>query len=321
LAEPATAKNGDTLEIRVSAGEKGLSVTVDASPLDSMKREPIALMEEAGEIYTGTLTISLANAAANGGKTLKVKARDRAGKVGTTTIQIVLDNPAVTRDAAPPEENFDGTDVDSKWDGYTQDGGGVHQIEGRLVAFTGDKYPQSQGMIRSRWKFVGDFDVQVDFEIGEGWSQPEAGVLYGATLGAIIEDRFYTLSRMSMSPAEGSAEDVFMTPQRPISALSRQSPAEGGAKDVFMTYMNWGEVIGINRQIPTQATSGKLRLIRAGTSLATFYDVGAGWEEGGIMTVPASPARVYLGNLSFHAYHAFTSYFDNFIINSGLTQR
>jgi hypothetical protein len=59
--------------------------------------------------------------------------------------------------------------------------------------------------------------------------------------------------------------------------------------------------------------------VRTGTNLVLLYDSGAGWRELDNVAVPAGPAQVYVGNGSVNAAQAFTAYFDNFQINSGLT--
>jgi hypothetical protein len=43
-----------------------------------------------------------------------------------------------------------------------------------------------------------------------------------------------------------------------------------------------------------------------------------GWNELWTTTVPSKFAKVYIGNASIFSSQAFITYFDNFVINSGV---
>jgi hypothetical protein len=75
----------------------------------------------------------------------------------------------------------------------------------------------------------------------------------------------------------------------------------------------------LTRNWLSTVVTGKYRLVRTGTNLGLLYDSDAGWQELESVTVPNDPANVYMGNGSVNAAQAFTKYFDNFKINSGLT--
>jgi hypothetical protein len=85
----------------------------------------------------------------------------------------------------------------------------------------------------------------------------------------------------------------------------------------------FNDLAGLSRplakSIDTDALAGRYRLTKAGTTLTVFYDIGKGWEELQSTTVPASPAQVIIGIDNVNVPQAFTTYFDNFYINSGLT--
>jgi hypothetical protein len=83
--------------------------------------------------------------------------------------------------------------------------------------------------------------------------------------------------------------------------------------------MAWSTTSTLTKALDTDALAGKYRLTRTGTTLTVFFDVGEGWQELDSTTVPASPAQVVMGNGSVNASQAFTTYFDNFQINSGVT--
>jgi len=280
--EPIVVKNGDELEISVDAGEVGLTVTAYVSELDSTKTDPIILNQEQEGIYKGRVTISLGNSATNGIKTITINATDNWGNVGTSTIEIELKNQALVLDSQLPNDNFDDTVLDvSKWISENSSGGVVKQNE-RLIVSKNSDPEYSFARILSTWEFVGDFDFQVDFQIGEGWSHDNVA---GAHLGVHIEGHGYQIVQ--------SNDDE-------LSAWSSSG---------LFTY----------KAIPPNVLSGKFRLVRDGTTLAILYDIGSGWQELTSETVPSSPAQVYLGIGSINESQAFTCYFDNFHINSGVT--
>jgi hypothetical protein len=159
--------------------------------------------------------------------------------------------------------------------------------DGRLIISVASSPANSTAMINSNWTLNRDFDVQVDFEIGAGWSMPAKEHLDGATLGVAINGQTYHITRLRSTN-----------------------------QDLFFAWSNQGT---LTRNWPTTVTSGKYRLVRTGTNLFLLYDSGAGWQELDNVTVPNSPANVYMGNGSVNAAQAFTTYFDNFKINSGLT--
>jgi len=141
--------------------------------------------------------------------------------------------------------------------------------------------------VESNWQFPGDFDVQVDFQMGNGWGAPASQHLDGATLGARIDGQMYHLTRL-----RSSSEDILLP---------------------------WSSAAWMNNGKPETATSGKYRLIRTGTQLFLLDDVGSGWQELAEVKVPLSPANIYMANGSVFVTHGFTTYFDNFHINAGLT--
>ncbi len=192
--------------------------------------------------------------------------------------------------AQTPNDSFDGTMLDeTKWRSNSY-GGGVVAQAGRLVLSTDGRQASSSAKIQSRWRLDGDFDIQVDFQLGEGWSPPANEHLDGAFFGVIIDGQSYHITRLRRTG--GSNADVFFA---------------------------WSTDGTLGREVLTNADAGKYRLVRTGTALSLQYDIGAGWVELASVTVPASPATVYLGNGSVNASQAFTTYFDNFLINSGST--
>ncbi len=194
-------------------------------------------------------------------------------------------------DPAPlqtPSDSFDGTTLDdAKWRSVGS-GGSIGQ-DGRLIVSTTSDLASSSARIQSRWQLEGDFDIQVDFQIDEAWSPPANDHLDGAYFGVTIYGQSFHITRLKR--------------------------IDGGNANVFLA---WGSNGAVSGEVNTNALAGKYRLVRTGTTLSLQYDIGAGWVELASGTVPADPAYVYMGNGSVDASQAFTTYFDNFLVNSGL---
>jgi endo-1,4-beta-xylanase len=280
-------KNGEALEIKVSADGTAAAVSADVSQLDTTQKDPLVFEQGAEESFSKKYSVSVLNSATNGPKTITIAVTDAVGNVSTTRLQIELNNPAPVLDPAPPDDTFDGLLLDaSRWKPQINGEGTVQQNE-RLILSVAQTPANSNVTVQSTWAFTGDFDVQVDFQIGQGWSKPAQEHLDGALLGVNINGQTYHITRLG-----------------------------SGNQDVFFAWSNQGT---LTRNVATTAVSGKYRLVRTGTNLDLLYDSGAGWRALDSVAVPASPAQVYLGNGSVNAAQAFITYFDNFQINSGLT--
>ena len=283
-------RNGETLELEVKTNAGGLEVLADASLLDSNQVEPIRLLEIGDGIYRVDLTISSANQTTNGVKRILVTARDALGNVGTGVALVDLQNeidyvaPVIT-----PNDDFSGAALDeSKWSASSE--GVSLSPDGRLALTTSGAQPTSGGSVMTVWAFSADFDVQVDFEIGEGWAAPQADHLDGAAFGVSVAGGNYHITRLRTSYDDR--------------LFAWQQIGDGGQE------------LG---STPSDATAGSYRLIRTGSTLSIQYDLGEGWVELARVEVPPGPARIYLNNASINASQAFTTYFDNFRINSGDT--
>jgi hypothetical protein len=200
---------------------------------------------------------------------------------------VELNNPAPQLDAAPPQDDFNGTILDaSKWSVSSGGGAAITQND-RLIISTASQPATSGAQVSSNWAFPGDFDVQVDFQLGDGWASPAHDHLDGAYLDVNIAGEDYRITRL-----RSSDEDKFFA---------------------------WSSNGVLNNDAINSAVAGKYRLVRSGTTLYLLFDIGKGWQELASTTVPASPARINIGSGSVNAALAFTSFFDNFKINSGLT--
>jgi hypothetical protein len=190
--------------------------------------------------------------------------------------------------AETPNDNFDSAVIDlSRWQANVNGGGSIRQAAGRMILNVMDTEPSSNATVTSTWVLNGDFDIQIDFEIGEGWGAPAAEHLDGAAFGVTIGGQNYHITRLRTS-----------------------------TEDVFFGWSGDGTILGTT---PTSAVTGKYRLVRKGSDLGMFYEIGNGWQELAHTAVTAAPAGVYFTNGSVNASQSFTTYFDNFLITSGQT--
>jgi hypothetical protein len=284
---PTVVKNGDTLDISAKLGETHLFVWVEMSALDSDKTGLVALMDQGDGTYKRQVSLSPWNTARNGMVSLKITAMDFWSNLASTAVKVELNNPAPAVDAAAPVDSFDGRTLDlKKWRTDLFGGAAVTQDK-RLIVSTDSRAAFSKGSVSSQWNFPGDFDVQVDFEIGEGWKSPIQEHLDGAFFEVDIAGKSYWVTRL-----------------------------RSGAEDKVFTMNTADQITG---EMATPAVTGRYRLMRVGRTLIILFDVGNGWQKIASKTVTADPAQIVLGNGSINASQAFTTYFDNFRINSGLT--
>jgi len=188
-----------------------------------------------------------------------------------------------------PNDTFDGNTLDgTKWRDISYAGGIVQQDE-RLILTASNAQTSSSARIESKWRLEGDFDFQVDFQIAEDWDYPVTEHSNGAFLGVIIAGQNYHITRIRSSQ-----------------------------EDKFFAWSTTG-TLAVNR--PATALSGKYRLVRTGTTLSLLFDIGSGWEALATVSVPLDTARVYMGNATVNVMQSVTTYFDNFVINSGSARK
>ena len=284
-AEPKVVKNGNDLEISMNADEDGLYTNADVSQLDSTKNSTIVLKQDTNGIYKCKMTVSPGNEAENGIKKITVNATDIYGNTETTSVEIELKND-VSLSQSILSDDFDGNVLDTtKWKTNIFGEGTVNQ-DGKLILSTGNEEPTSIVKVQSIWSLIGDFDIQVDFQIGKGWKKPNKDHIDGATFGVDIDGQQYHITMLRR--AEGDC--------------------------LLFAWSSSGDILGEKN---SNATSGKYRLVRAGDVLSFMYDIGDGWQELVCSNVPEDAANIYFGNSSINASQSFTSYFDNFYINSG----
>jgi hypothetical protein len=210
---------------------------------------------------------------------------------GSNTVDFILNEGVLSI-----SDTFDGTIIDDcKWDIATSNGATISQNNRLILSISGD-YITSLTAIGTHYQFLNDFDVQVDFEIGEGWTNPISGHIVGAQMGVYINGSVYHISRIRF-PTSGSW------------------PPEG--KDQLWLWKNTSpyELVRLN----STELSGKFRIIRVGSTLYFKYDFGSGWQDLRSVIASNQPVNIFQQSYSNDVAHAFTSYYDNFIVNSGTT--
>jgi hypothetical protein len=189
---------------------------------------------------------------------------------------------------APPDDSFSGSELDSfKW--LTDVSSGAAITEDSQLTFTTDgTQATAGGSILSKWLFTGDFDMQVDWQLGDDWAAPEADHVDAAFLAVGMgHPQKYWITRIGL-------------------------PGDAGQFAVF------SEATGqIGQPVATSARAGKYRVTRNGSTLTFYYDVGDGWQKLESTTVPTGPAQIRMGMASINASLAFTTHFSDFHVNSG----
>ncbi len=286
---PALLRNGDTFKFTANLGETHLFVSADISDLDPSYTNPITLLDAGDGTYSATASLKLWNTTENGTKTVRMKAMDFWSNITTTSVQVDLQNPPPILDAISPSDHFRGTALDrARWTADTAGGASVTQND-ILIVSTDDKVTYSSAMVSSNWGFPGDFDIQIDFRIGEGWEVPLTGHLDGADLTVNIAGQSYRITRL----------------------LGNDLSTD--------TIRAWDTTGVLTEEMNTHVLTGKFRLMRVGTMLYLLYDIGEGWQKLASTRVPSDAAQVSFGCNSVDGSLAFTTYYDNFQVNSGLT--
>lgn len=191
------------------------------------------------------------------------------------------------------DDSFDGITLDRcKWDESSQSGG-QFTVNNQAIATTSSSFAFSIPRLTSQYRLNGDFDYQVDFTIGSGWTDPiPAGSGLEVQMAVYWDDSRYVQI--------GRGRDDGGEYIKPYTSIAGQG--------------------GINGfRVANSQMSGKFRLVRAGTTLVLKYHNGTNWIDLTATTVPTEDAYVYLGSISGNAFRSFTVNFDNFLSNFGQT--
>ncbi|MFA5106284.1 MAG: LamG domain-containing protein [Candidatus Micrarchaeia archaeon] len=148
------------------------------------------------------------------------------------------------------------------------------------------------GAVKSNglWYLKGDFDIQVDFD-ASGWGTPTSGTGWQATLEA-------------RRTGTGQAMACFY------------SKWSDGSKVYYSYDDSLGNSFGT---LSTTATSGKLRMVRTGTTVSCYYWTGSAFTQYATRTAAdvANDAYTAIYILNRDSGQAVNGYFDNFIVNKG----
>ncbi len=198
--------------------------------------------------------------------------------------------------AAQPHDTFDGTALDTcRWFNWGQQA--TVTQDKALAITTSNSVEVSLGEVYSQYLLTGDFDVQVDFRLGERWKRPISSSSPNAHLnvgfGVYQDESNWLLLGINKHQAE--TEDVV----------------------VFARLHDQFQVVS---RVPMNVNQGgKLRIRREAALFRFFVDLGNGWEELSPTSAFSGPGYLTLQATSIETPHAFTAYFDNFVVNSGET--
>jgi len=190
--------------------------------------------------------------------------------------------------AAPLDDSFDAPELDSiNWLPETTPGASL-ATDGALTLFTDGTQPSAGASIASKWLFTGDFDMQVEWQLGDDYTAPQHDHVDAAFLavGSVSPDRYW-ITRIGL-------------------------PGDVGQ------FMAFSEASGqIGEPVETQARAGKFRITRTGDLLTFYYDVGNGWQKLQSVLAFTGPMQIRMGMASISASLSFTTHFDNFRVNFG----
>jgi arabinogalactan endo-1,4-beta-galactosidase len=187
----------------------------------------------------------------------------------------------------------------TRWEAQTNGGAQITQ-ESDITITSNPKYDISRGEVSTAFQFTGDFDVQVDYREGMGWTDPMTSYrgnphLDAAEMGINVDGSIWLIRRT-----------VF--PTNPITNfLSVDSIPAGQERRFLYDYRTSAE------------TSGKYRIIRSGSEVEFQYYKDTNWVSLYSISGITNPASIYLSATSVYTNHTFSTIFDNFQINSGKT--
>ena len=194
-------------------------------------------------------------------------------------------------------DSFNSSRLDlSRWDLFLDGGATASTGTGLQIALNGSN-PFSQARAFTFYQFTGDFDAQVDFNLGSGWTAPFPGAdtspqLNGGALVVYLDD----LNWMAMFRGRFANSESFN----------------------FFSNVDLGTVPR-SRSVPSKATTGSLRIVSNSGTYHFLFDTGSGWIE--VASAPAwnRPVRLALQAANVNAHVSFSTNLTNFQINSGAT--
>jgi len=224
-----------------------------------------------------------------------------ARAIGGTRTPMVVSSPPMSQITAktvpsdPPSDPFEGTDLDTcRWDARSYYGGQISQ-DGELILSASADHSWSGAKAFTQYQLIGDFDIQVGFRAGVGWTDPitPAGAhphLDGAAMGVYVDEPHWIHVTRIIDPGGNTL------------GLYSNIPGQG-----------------MLASVANNAMTGEYRIVRTGPSITFEYDTGMGWQDLGVVSAFTTPVYIYLAVSSVDTNHAFVTYFDDFLVNSGET--
>lgn len=203
---------------------------------------------------------------------------------------------AAVHAASTLDDRFDGNVLDScRWEeaGYQ---GSMSQSEELLLATSGAE-PFGNARVMTQARFVGDFDIQVDYRRLAGFdgtlpAPPATFAQLNVALGLWWdESRFVQFSRSRNSG--GDSLVVY-----------------GTTSTVGDQRVDW---------MPAAGESGTLRIVRTGSRITFLHAQGAAWNTLGSIDVPTTPVFAFLSVNNVAVARALRVALDNFTVNAGAT--
>ena len=214
--------------------------------------------------------------------TVELNATNDAGNnTEAKTEYIVVTEPAVVF-----QDNFDDNNLNSSFWIQSQEGGPqIAETNQQLeISIPSESMGENfRGVLSSNYQLHGDFDIQIDYSVIEWPSQN--GVRLGISSGN------YTIERVSSAPSKLSGQEVYVT---------------DFAGDIHL--------------ISTSDTTGKLRLVRQGSTLTAYYFNTDHWASLASGQATAEDNNFWIGAWSHDIVFSDNPVklaLDNFTINNG----
>jgi hypothetical protein len=198
----------------------------------------------------------------------------------------------------PGIDTFTGSRMDrTRWDPYSYNNAAISTGSSGLNISLDGSSGFSQAHIYSFFHMTGDFDVQVDFAIGNGWST--------------------SFSATDTNPQlDGGGLQVYLDQQNYMT-IFRGRFAGSQSFNFYGTTTLGSQPAAA--QTPSTALSGSLRILSSSGTYHFMFNTGGGWKE--VATAPAWNQPVLIGLMAgdVNAHVSFSTKLTNFLINSGTT--
>lgn len=232
--------------------------------------------------YEWNVPVTLAD---NGDHSFSARARDEAGNQSVSSaIDVTVAIPDL-----PQSEDFDDNQLNLlHWEVVERGGGIVREVDSRLElslpAVLTDPNPWAG--VDARCMLLGDFDVQVEYELLDWPSQSGVRSALGSSSGSS--------GRVSFAAGDFNGQESYVSDFSPI----------GG--DIVI--------------LPTADNTGSLRLTRSGDAFTSYHWDGSAWVVMQTRTVTTAEMSIVLAMWTHQPLFVGQDVrmaFDNFLINVG----